>query len=196
MHSFSVLIADDDAVIRMDLRGLLEDLGHTVVGEADNGDDACRLARSLRPSVALLDVRMPRMNGLEAAAAISRERLCPVVMLTAYSEAPFIDEASQAGVLAYLVKPVRKEEIGPALEIAQARFRELVAMEHERTELHERIETDDVVRRARGLLMRRHAISEREADRRMQAQAVTRGVPLKKIAEALLIADTIESPLR
>lgn len=196
MHNLSVLIADDDAVIRMDLRALLEEMGHTVVGEADNGDDACRLARALKPSVAILDVKMPRCNGLQAAATICRERLCPVVMLTAYSEAPMIEEATRAGVLAYLVKPYRRDDIEPAIGIARARFRELLAVEGERDALAERIETEDALQRARALLMRRHAITEREAGRRMQAQAVSTGKPIRAIAEALLLTADIEAPAR
>src|SRR5438874_2541256 len=106
-----VLIADDDAVIRMDLRAMLESIGHEVVGEADNGETACYLARSLRPDLTILDIMMPKMDGLEAAAAINKERLGPVLLLTAYSEAPMIEQATQAGVLAYLVKPFRKQEL-------------------------------------------------------------------------------------
>jgi response regulator NasT len=191
MHNFSVLIADDDAVIRMDLRALLEDMGHAVVAETDNGEDACHLARSLKPSVAILDVVMPRLNGLRAAAVISEERICPVVMLTAYSEAPMIEEATKAGVLAYLVKPYRREEIASALHIAQARFRELLAIESDRDALADQIETDRLCRQARLILMRRHAINEREAGRRMQAQAVASGKSLKSVAEAILLTQDI-----
>ncbi len=191
MHNLSVLIADDDAVIRMDLRAMLEDLGHAVVGEADNGEDACHLARSLRPSIAILDAKMPRRNGLQAAAAISSERICPVIMLTAYSEAPVIEEATRAGVLAYLVKPFRRDELVPALQIALARFREMTAVEEDRNGLIEQIETEKACRRARALLMRRHAISEREASRRMQAQAVATGKPLRAIADAILLTEGI-----
>ncbi len=191
MHKLSVLIADDDAVIRMDLRAMLEDMGHVVVAEADNGEDACHLARSLKPSIAILDAMMPRRNGLQAAATLSSERICPVVMLTAYSEAPLVEEATRAGVLAYLVKPFRRDEIAPALQIALARFRELVAVEDDRNALAEQIESDRVCRRARVLLMRRHAISEREANRRMQAQAIATGRHLRAIADAILLTEGI-----
>lgn len=193
MHKLSVLIADDDAVIRMDLRAMLEALGHEVVGEADNGEDACRLARSQKPSVAILDAIMPRGNGLQAAAILNGERICPVILLTAYSEAPVIEEAIRAGVLAYLVKPFRQDEIIAALQIALARFRELVAVEGDRDALVEQMETDRICRRARALLMRRHAISEREASRRMQAQALAASKPLRTIAEAILLTEGIIS---
>src|SRR6185436_18473062 len=144
-----VLIADDDAVIRMDLKAMLEDLGHEVVGEADNGESACYMARSLKPDLIILDVMMPKMNGLEAAAAINGERLAPVLMLTAYSEAPMIEEATRAGLLAYLVKPFRKQELQPAIEIAMARYRELSALEGELDSLQDQIETRRLVGRAK-----------------------------------------------
>jgi response regulator NasT len=117
-------------------------------------------------------------------------------MLSAYSEGEMVEEATRAGVLAYLVKPFRREELGPAIEIARARFRELLAIEGERDVLADRIETEEALQRARLLLMRRHAISEREAARRMQAQAVTTGRPIRAIADALLLTEHIETPLR
>jgi len=196
MHKLSVLIADDDAVIRMDLRAVLEDLGHSVVGEAASGPDACRLARVLRPSVAILDVMMPAGSGLEAAAAISRERICPVVLLTAYSEAPVIEEATRAGVLAFLVKPFARYDLQPAIEIATARFRELLALEGERDALSHEIATVEAVQQAKAVLVRRHAVSDREAQRRLQAQAISSGRSLRAIAEAVLLTADIETPRR
>src|SRR5438105_4558243 len=129
MQQGRVIIADDDPVIRMDLKAMLEEMGHQVVGEADNGETALFLSRKLKPDLIILDVMMPKMNGLEAAATMSKERLAPVLMLTAYSEAPMIEEATRAGVLAYLVKPFRKQELLPAIEISLARYRELAALE-------------------------------------------------------------------
>ena len=123
MRSARVVIADDEAVIRMDLRAMLEGLGHAVVGEAGNGEDACHLARSLKPDVVILDIMMPKVSGLKAAATISAERIAPVILLTAYSEPAMIDEATKAGVLAYLVKPFRREELQPAIDVAVARYR-------------------------------------------------------------------------
>ena len=123
MRRARVLIAEDEPVLRMDLRSVLENMGHTVVGEADNGEDATILARNLKPDLIILDIMMPKMTGLQAAAAISKERIAPVLLLTAYREAGMIEEASRAGVLAYLVKPFRAEELEPAIEIALSRYR-------------------------------------------------------------------------
>lgn len=194
MRKLSVLIADDDAVIRMDLRALLEDLGHSVVAEASNGQDACRLARSLRPSVAILDVMMPVLNGLQAAAVLNQERLCPVVLLTAYSDAPIVEEAARAGVLAFVVKPFARNDLQPAIEIATARYREMLAIENERDALALQIETADIVGRARTALMHRHAITEREAQRRMQARALASGRSVREIADAVLLISGIDDP--
>ncbi len=186
-----VLIADDDAVIRMDLKAMLEDLGHEVVGEADNGESACYMARSLKPDLIILDVMMPKMNGLQAAATINGERLAPVLMLTAYSEAPMIEEATRAGVLAYLVKPFRKQELQPAIEISLARYRELAALEGEIDQLHDQIETRKVVGKAKAILMDRNGLTEREAFRRLQAQSLTLNKSLKEIADAIVLTDEI-----
>src|SRR2546421_12746594 len=167
-----VLIADDDPLIRLDLKTMLESIGHEVVGEADNGENACYMARSLKPDLIILDVMMPKMDGLKAASVISGERLAPVLMLTAYSEAPMIEEATRAGVLAYLVEPVRKQELQPAIEVALARYRELQALEGEIDSLHDQIETRKTVGRAKSILMERYGLSEREAFRRLQAQSL------------------------
>jgi response regulator NasT len=189
MQQGRVLIADDDAVIRMDLKAMLEEIGHRVVGEADNGETACYLARSLKPDLVLLDIMMPKMNGLDAAACINQERLAPVLLLTAYSEAPMIEQATRAGVLAYLVKPFRKQELQPAIEIAIARYRELAALEGEIEGLHDQMETRKTVGRAKAILMERHGLAEREAFRRLQAQSLAMNKSLKDIADAIILAD-------
>jgi len=189
MQHGRVVIADDDAVIRMDLKAMLEELGHEVAGEADNGETACYLAKSLKPDLIILDVMMPKMNGLEAAAAISSDRLAPVLMLTAYSEAPMIEEATRAGVLAYLVKPFRKQELQPAIEIALARYRELAALEGELDALQEQMEARKIVGRAKAILMDRNGLSEREAFRRLQAQSLALSKSLREIADAIILTD-------
>lgn len=189
MQQGRVLIADDDAVIRMDLKTMLEDIGHEVVGEADNGETACYLARNLKPDLVLLDIMMPKMNGLDAASAINQERLAPVLLLTAYSEAPMIEQATKAGVLAYLVKPFRKQELQPAIEIAIARYRELAALEGEIEGLQDQMETRKTVGRAKAILMERHGLAEREAFRRLQAQSLAMNKSLKDIADAIILAD-------
>jgi len=190
----NVLIADDDALIRMDLRTVLEELGHSVVAEAAGGYEAIRLARQVRPSVAILDVRMPNGSGLEAASAMSRERLCPVVLLTAYSEAPLVEEANKAGVLAYLVKPFSERELMPTLEVAIARFRELLAVETELESLAEKRAAEDAVQRAAACLSRQHTISRAEALRRMEARRVSSGKSLREVAEAILLIAGINTP--
>jgi len=191
MQQGRVLIADDDAVIRMDLKAMLEEIGHEVVGEADNGESACYLARSIKPDLVLLDIMMPKMNGLEAAARINQERIAPVLLLTAYSEAPMIEQATRAGVLAYLVKPFRKQELQPAIEIAMARYRELAALEGEVEGLQDQMETRKTVGRAKAILMERHGLAEREAFRRLQAQSLSMNKSLKEIADAIILADDL-----
>jgi len=191
MQQGRVLIADDEAVIRMDLRAMLEELGHEVVGEADNGETACYMARSLKPDLIILDIMMPKMNGLEAAAQINQQRIAPVLLLTAYSETSMIEQATQAGVLAYLVKPFRKQELQPAIEIAMARYRELAALEGELVNIHDQVETRKVVGKAKAILMHNNELSDREAFRRLQAQSLSLGKSLREIAEAIILADEL-----
>lgn len=186
-----VLIADDDPVFRMDLRAMLESLGHTLAGEADNGEDVIRLARSLRPDLTILDIEMPRKSGLEAARVLAEERISPVLLLTAYSESRMIEEAIRSGVLAYLVKPFRGPELQPAIEVAIARYRELTALESERDALQEQIESRKVLSKARAILMARHEITDREAQRRIQAQSLALNKSLREIAEAIILSDEI-----
>jgi two-component system, response regulator PdtaR len=189
MQQGKVLIADDEVVIRMDLRTMLEEIGHTVIGEADNGETACYMARSLKPDLVILDIMMPKMSGLEAATVINRERLAPVLLLTAYSEAPMIEQATEAGVLAYLVKPFRRQELQPAIEIAIARYRELSALEGEIDSLQDQMETRKIVGKAKAILMERHGLAEREAFRRLQAQSLSMQKPVREIADAIILAD-------
>src|SRR5258708_3773748 len=183
------LSADHDPLIRTDLKAMLDELGHDVVGEADNGESACYMTRSLKPDLVILDVMMPKMNGLQAAATINGERLAPVLMLTAYSEAPMIEEATRAGVLAYLVKPFRKQELQPAIEIALARYRELAALEGELDALQEQMEARKILGRAKAILMDRNGLSEREAFRRLQAQSLALSKSLREIADAIILTD-------
>ena len=189
MQQGKILIADDDAVLRLDLRTMLEGLGHTVIGEADNGETACYLARSLQPDLIILDVMMPKMNGLDAAEVISRERLGPVMLLTAYSDVPMIEQANRAGVLAYLVKPFRQQELKPNIEIAISRYREMQALEGALETAQEQMESNRTVGRAKRILMDRHHISDQEAYRRLQAQSLATNRPLRDIAEAILLTE-------
>ena len=190
-----ILIADDEAVIRMDLRKMLEDMGHCVVGEADNGETACFLARSLCPDLIILDVMMPKHNGLEAAEIIMQERLGPVLMLTAYSDIPIIEQANKAGVLAYLVKPFRQQELQPTIEIVLSRYREMLALEGALDNVTDQIETNRQVGRAKRVLTERHAISDQEAYRRMQTQALAANRTIREVAEAILLTEDMAMPV-
>ena len=194
MQQGNILIADDDAVLRLDLRKMLESMGHCVVGEADNGETACYLARSLRPDLIILDVMMPKQNGLEAAEVISQERLGPVMLLTAYSDVPMIEQANRAGVLAYLVKPFRQQELQPTIEIAITRYREMLALEGALDTVQEQIDTNRLIGRAKRVLMDRHGISDQEAYRRLHAQALSTNRSLREIAEAILLTEDMAMP--
>lgn len=168
---------------------MLESIGHEVVGEADNGEAACYLARGLKPDLVILDIMMPKLNGLDAAEQISRERLGAVMLLTAYSDAPMIEQANRAGVLAYLVKPFRRQELQPAVAIAIARYREMLALEGALDTAHEKAESGRMVGKAKRVLVERHGVSEQEAYRRLQAQALAANRPLREIAEAVVLTE-------
>jgi AmiR/NasT family two-component response regulator len=183
-----VLIAEDEAIIRMDLREMLKEEGHDVVGEARDGVEAVELARKLRPDVVFMDIKMPRMNGLEAAAVIGEERIAPVVMVTAFSQSEQIEEASRAQAMAYVVKPFSRSDIIPAMRIAMSRYAEARLLEDEVSDLTERLETRKAVDRAKGILMAR-GLSEPEAFQRLQRLAMDKRKTLRDIAEALVLAD-------
>ena len=191
MQIGKILIADDDAVIRLDIRAMLETLGHCVVAEAEDGERACQLARTLKPDLLILDVMMPKKNGLEVAEVVSKERLGAVMLLTAYSDVPMIEQASRAGVLAYLVKPFRHQELQPAIEITLTRYREMLAMEGALDAAQDQIEASRQIGRAKRVLMDRHSISDQEAYRRLQSQALTSSHSLREIAEAILLTENM-----
>ena len=194
MQTGRILIADDDAVVRMDLKSMLEAIGHCVVAEAENGETACYLARSLRPDLVILDVMMPKCSGIEAAEIISRERLGAVMLLTAYSDVPMIEQATRAGVLAYLVKPFRQQELLPAIEIALTRYREMTALEGALDTVQGQIEGNRLVGRAKRILIERHGISDQEAFRRLNTQALATSRTVREIAEAILLAEDMSVP--
>lgn len=182
-----VLIAEDEALIRMDLREMLTEEGHEVVGEARDGAEAIDLARRLKPDVVFMDVKMPRTDGLAAAEVIGDEAIAPVVMVTAFSQADYVERATKAGAMAYIVKPFSKKDVLPAMQVAASRFAETRALAGEVADLTERLETRKAVDRAKGLLMAR-GMSEPEAFRRLQKLAMDRRKTLREIAEALVLA--------
>lgn len=191
MSQINVLIADDESIIRMDLRTLLEEMGLSVVGEAADGQRAVELARSLRPDVVIMDIKMPVMDGLDAAKVISEEKIAPVVLLTAYSQQDLIERAKDAGVFAYLVKPFQESDLLPAIEIAIARYLEQKDLETQLGDLEQKLETRKLVDRAKGILMDKYKMSEAEAFRRIQQQSMNQRRTMKEIAEAVIIAHEI-----
>jgi response regulator NasT len=188
-----VLIAEDEALIRMDMREMLLEEGHEVVGEASNGAEAIELARALGPEVIFMDVKMPGMDGIAAASVIGAERIAPVVMVTAFSQAKYVEEASTAGAMGYLVKPFSKKDILPAMAVAVARFAEARALEEEIADLGERLETRKAVEKAKGLLMAQ-GVSEADAFRRLQKLAMDHRKSLRDVAEAIIIASAADKP--
>ena len=168
-----VLIAEDEAIIRLDLRETLEEEGYEIVGETGRGDEAVELARSLRPDLAILDIKMPGMDGLDAARAISEERLCGVLVLTAFSQRDVIEQARDAGALGYLVKPFQRNELVPAIEVAIGRYREMTALSGEVRTLSDQLETRKVIDRAKGKLMDEHGMSESDAFSFIQRRAMS-----------------------
>ncbi len=195
MQQGQILIADDDAVLRLDLKTMLEAIGHVVVGEAENGESAVLMARNLKPDLIMMDIMMPKMNGLLAAEAIGRERLGPVMLLTAYSDVPMIEQANRAGVLAYLVKPYRQQELQPAIEIAMARYREMLALEGAVTTAQDQIESNRIIGKAKRVLMDKHSVGDQEAFRRLTAQSLATKRSLREISEAILLAEDMTSAI-
>lgn len=186
-----VLIAEDEALIRMDLREMLIEEGHEVVGEARDGAEAIARARELRPDIVFMDVKMPGTDGLEAARTIGDERLAPVVMLTAFSQQSYVEEATAAGAMAYVVKPFTRADIVPAMTIAVTRFAEARALEAEVDDLSDRLETRKALDRAKGVLMSK-GLTEPEAFRRLQRLAMDRRLTLKQVADAIVLAADAE----
>lgn len=186
MNPLKILIADDEALIRMDMKELLEEAGHEVVGEAPNGRKAVELAKKFKPDLCIFDVKMPEMDGIEAAKIVSREKIAPVVLLTAFSQPEIVKRATEAGVLAYLVKPVQEANLFPAIEVAMSRYQELQGLEDELFKVKDTLEMRKLLDRAKGILMDAHNISEAEAFKRIQKYSMAKRKTIKEVAEAII----------
>ena len=181
-----ILIAEDETIIRLDLRSLLEASGFEVCGEARDGEEAVALARSSEPDLAIFDVKMPRLDGIEAARVVLEERPIPIVMLTAYGQEELVARAVEAGVFGYLVKPFRESDLLPAIRTARARFDELSALREEVETLQEALAARKAIERAKGLLMAKEGIDEQAAFARLRKASQISGRPMKVVAEALI----------
>lgn len=186
-----ILIADDEPLIRLDLREMLTTLGYNVVGEASDGATAVRLAREQLPDLVLMDIKMPELDGLEAARILTAENIAPVVLLTAYSQKELVERAQQAGVVGYLVKPFRDSDIQPAIEVALARFEEFRAVRDQVQTLEESLETRKIVDRAKGVLMDAQGLKEADAFRRIQKLSMDSRKSMREVAEAVLLAHQV-----
>jgi two-component system, response regulator PdtaR len=184
--SLRILVAEDETIIRLDLRDLLERSGFTIAGEARDGLEAVELARSEQPDLAVLDVKMPRLDGIDAARRILEERPIPIVMLTAYGQEELVARAVEAGVFGYLVKPFREQDLLPAIQTARARFAELEEVRGEAESLAEALAARKAIERAKGLLMEREKLSEQDAFARLRKASQISGRPLQVVAEALI----------
>ncbi len=191
MERTRVIIADDESLIRMDLREMLTNLGYLVVGEAGDGRSAVNLARELRPDIVVMDVKMPDMDGIEAARVLTEERLAPVLLLSAYSQQELVQRARQAGVAGYLVKPFRESDLTPAIEVVLARFSEFRAMEREVASLQDALETRKLVDRAKGILMDTQGLNENDAFRRIQKMSMNNRKSMRSVAEAIILAHQV-----
>lgn len=187
-----VLVAEDEALIRLDLVEMLREEGYEVVGEAGDGQEAVELAESLRPDLVIMDVKMPRRDGIDAASEIAEKRIAPILILTAFSQRELVERARDAGAMAYLVKPFSISDLIPAIEVAVSRFSEISALEEEVAALSDRLETRKLVERAKGLLQAKHQMTEPEAFKWIQRAAMDRRTTMRRVAEVVL--DTLDTP--
>jgi two-component system, response regulator PdtaR len=183
---FKVVIAEDEALIRLDLREMLEEEGYVVVGEAGDGETAVKLASELRPDLVILDVKMPGLDGISAAERITESQLAPVIILTAFSQRDLVQRASEAGAMAYLIKPFTKADLVPAVEVAASRFAEIAALNAEAANLRERLEVRKLLDRAKGALQDSRGMTEAQAFRWIQKTSMDRRQTMRVVAEELL----------
>ena len=188
-----VVIAEDEALIRLDLKEMLEEDGYDVVGEAGDGESAVRLTMEHAPDLVILDVKMPILDGISAAERIAAERIAPVVILTAFSQRELVERAREAGAMAYVVKPFTKADLVPAIEMAVSRFQEIKSLEAEVSTLEDRLETRKAVDRAKGMLQAAHGWTEPEAFRFIQKTSMDRRMTMRAVAEAV-VADGLGQP--
>ncbi len=186
-----ILVADDEPLIRLDLREMLSGLGYQVVGEASDGATAVRLARETLPDLVIMDIQMPELDGLEAARILTEEAIAPILLLTAYSQRELVERAQQVGVVGYLVKPFRDSDIQPAIEVALARFDEFKALRAQVKSLEESLETRKIVDRAKGILMDTQSLKEADAFRRIQKLSMDSRKSMREVAEAILLAHQV-----
>jgi len=189
--SLRIVLAEDETIIRMDLRERLQNLGYEVVADAPDGRTAVRLAKELLPDLVLMDIKMPGLDGVAAAEILAKEAIAPVVLVTAYSDEDLVKKASAAGVMGYVMKPIRENDLKPTIEVAVSRFREFQVLAKEVHDLSERLETRKLVERAKGILMRKHGLAEEDAFHRIQKLSMDRRKTMKEIAEAILLAEDV-----
>ncbi|MEI6777870.1 MAG: response regulator [Chloroflexales bacterium] len=191
MAQTRLVIADDESIIRMNLKETLVGLGYLVVGEAGDGVSVINLARELQPDLVLMDIKMPKLDGIQAAKILTEEKIAPVLLLTAYSDRDLVDRAKEAGVVNYVVKPFREAELLPAIEIAMARYQEFLEMDKQIYDLKETLDTRKLVERAKGVLMDSQNLKEAEAFRKIQQLSMNTRKSMKEIAQAILLANEI-----
>lgn len=191
MDSIKIIIADDEPLIRMDLRIVLESIGHTVIAEAEDGKQAIDLTRSLKPDLVMLDIMMPNLDGLEAAKMIRVEDIAPVMLISGFAEEDMLKKADEAGVLSYIRKPFSQNDLIPAISIALGRYRERKTLELEIETLKEKIEVRKIIGRAKALLMERYHLTEREAFYRIQNRSQIMQKPAHEIAKAIIMANEL-----
>jgi response regulator NasT len=190
-----IIIADDESLIRLDLREMLTHLGYEVIAEAGDGRSAVDLALRLRPDLLIMDIKMPDLDGISAAEELTRERIAPVVLLTAYSDQSLVERAREAGVVGYVVKPFREAELMPVIELSRARFDEFRTLEKEVGSLKDALETRKVIERAKGVLMEVHGLRESEAFHRIRKTSMDARKSMKEVAEAILLAHEMEASI-
>jgi two-component system, response regulator PdtaR len=186
-----IILAEDETIIRLDLKEELTRLGYLVIGDVGDGISAVNLARELRPNLVIMDINMPEMDGIQAAEILTREKLAPVLLLTAYDNPELIERAKDAGVLHYLVKPWNQSSLRPAIEIALSRYEEFRSLEDRVTTLEDQLATRKVVERAKGVLMAKQGLSEQEAFRKIQRASMNARKSMREVAEAILLTDEI-----